>query len=74
MVDRRQKFVEIAERRVTKTIKDIQLVGNLANPRSYKYEESDVKKIFKALQAELDSAKTRFETNSDKLSQEFKLR
>ena len=73
MIDKRQKFVEIAERRVTKAINDIKLVGNLANPRSYKYEGSDVKKIFRALQAELDLAKSRFDLGSDNEKTSFKL-
>lgn len=73
MVDKRQKFVDIAERRVTKALKDIQLVGNLANSRTYKYENDDVKKIFRVLQTELDAAKSRFETNSDRSVEEFKL-
>ena len=73
MVDRRKKFVEIAERRVTKAIKDIKLVGNLANTRSYLYDGDDVKKIFKALQSELDLAKSRFEVNSENDKRNFKL-
>ena len=71
--DKRSKFVEMAERRVTNTIKDIQLVGNLANGRMYKYERTDVNKIFKKLQSELDRAKLRFEQNFDKPETNFKL-
>ena len=71
--DKRSKFVEMAERRVTNTIKDIQLVGNLANGRMYEYERTDVNKIFKKLQSELDRAKLRFEQNLDKPETNFKL-
>lgn len=58
--DARMKFVELANKRVTKTIKDLRLVGNLANRRSYKYEETDAKKIIRSLQRELDILKARF--------------
>ena len=58
--DARQRFVELANKRVTKTIKDLRLVGNLANRRSYTYEEADAKKIIRALQRELDVLKARF--------------
>lgn len=58
--DARQKFVELANKRVTKTIKDIRLIGNLSNRRAYKYEDADAKKIIRALQHELDILKTRF--------------
>lgn len=60
MRDRRAKFVELAEARVNRAIKDFQLIGNLSNRSAYQYDEEDVKKIFRALQRELDSAKSRF--------------
>lgn len=58
--DARAKFVELANKRVTKAIKDIRLVGNLSNRRAYKYEDADAKKIIRALQRELDVLKARF--------------
>lgn len=58
--DPRVKFVELANKRVTKAIKDLRLVGNLANKRSYIYEDADAKKIIRALQRELDVIKARF--------------
>jgi hypothetical protein len=58
--DPREKFVELANKRVTRAIKDLRLIGNLANRRAYVYTESDSKKILKALQRELDIVKGRF--------------
>jgi hypothetical protein len=58
--DARQRFVELANKRVTKTIKDLRLIANLANRRVYTYDESDAKKIIRALQRELDAVKARF--------------
>ena len=58
--DPRGKFVELANKRVTRTIKDIRLVGNLSNRSAYKYTEADAKKIIRALQKELDMLKARF--------------
>ena len=60
MRDRRAKFVELAEARVNRAIKDIQLIGNLSNRSAYAYTEEDVRKVFRALQKELDVAKARF--------------
>jgi len=60
MRDKRQKFVELAEARVNRAIKDVRLIGNLSNRNSYEYTPEDAKKIFRALQRELDSAKARF--------------
>jgi len=58
--DAREKFVELANKRVTRAIKDLRLVGNLANRRNYKYDEEDAKKVIRALQREMDALKARF--------------
>jgi hypothetical protein len=59
--DPREKFVELANKRVTKAIKVLRLVGNLANRRAYKYEEADAKKIIRALRKEVDLLRARFQ-------------
>lgn len=58
--DAAEKFVELANKRVTRAIKDLRLVGNLANRRAYKYDDADAKKIIRALQREVDVLKARF--------------
>jgi len=60
----RQKFVKLANRRVSSALKQIQLIGNLANRSSYDYTEEDVSKIFKALNSELNACNKRFDTAS----------
>jgi len=50
----RAKFVELAEKRVTRAIKDIRLIGNLSNKSNYSYTDQDVRKIIRALEAEID--------------------
>jgi len=57
----RQKFVQLAEARVNKTMKDIQLIGNLSNRSNYDYTDEDVEQIFKALSQEIAACKKRFE-------------
>ena len=47
--DSRDKFVELANKRVTRVIKDLRLVGNLSNRRIYEYTEEDAKKILKGI-------------------------
>jgi hypothetical protein len=58
--DPRERFVELANKRVTTAIKSVRLVGNLANKRAYNYSEADARKIIRALQDELDILKSRF--------------
>ena len=73
MRDKRGKFVDLAEARVNRAIKDLRLISNLANRSAYDYEEEDVKKIFRALQKELDTAKARFTGDSGGRDNEFRL-
>lgn len=66
--DPRERFVELANSRVTAAIRQLRLIGNLANRKNYSYDPDDAKKIVRALQRELDDLKMRFkgEENSDK--------
>jgi len=59
MSRKREKFVELAEARANKALKDLQLIGNLSNRAAYEFTEADVRKIFGALQKGLDAAKAR---------------
>ncbi|MDO9014733.1 MAG: hypothetical protein Q7U84_08165 [Polynucleobacter sp.] len=69
----RTKFVELAEKRVTRAIKDIRLIGNLSNRSNYTYSEEDVRKIIRTLRNELDALKARFEAIGGSSEQIFKL-
>jgi hypothetical protein len=59
--DKAAKFIELANKRVNKAIKDLKLVSNLANTRNYEYTEEQAKKIIKALQKEIDTVKRSFQ-------------
>ena len=73
MRDKRKKFVDLAEARVNRAIKDIRLIGNLANRNAYEYTEDDAKQIVRAIQKELDAAKSRFSGDSSGKDTEFRL-
>lgn len=73
MRDRRQKFIELAEARVNRAIKDIRLIGNLSNRSAYVFNEQDVKKIFRALQKEIEGARGRFGDEAGGREAEFTL-
>lgn len=73
MRDKRQKFIDLAEARVTRAIKDIRLIGNLSNRSAYSFTDEDVRKIFRALQKETEAAKARFGGDGDARDSEFKL-
>lgn len=60
MRDKRAKFIQLANQRVNKALEQIRLVGNLSNRAAYDFTEEDAKKIVKALQRAIDTAKARF--------------
>jgi len=69
----REKFVELAQNRVNKTLKDIELIGNLANKSNYSYTEDDAKRIYSVLKSALEEMKGRFEIKAAKEKEAFKL-
>lgn len=72
--DRREKFVELAEKRVNRALTHIRLIGNLSNRSNYSYTDNDVAKIYRALKKSLDEMKGRFDRNGDDSENEFSLR
>jgi hypothetical protein len=62
----RAKFVQLAQARVNKALKDIQLIGNLSNRSNYDFTDDDVTRIFKALNEEIAVCRKRFDLSKKK--------
>jgi hypothetical protein len=73
MRDKRQKFVELAEARVTRAIRDIRLIGNLSNRSAYSYTDEDVRKIFRTLQKGFEAARGKFGGETEGRERGFRL-
>jgi len=73
MRDKRERFLKLAESRVNRVLKDIQLVGNLGNRANYQYTPEEVRKIFAAVEAEIKSARRRFDERAESADAGFKL-
>jgi len=73
MRDKKQKFIDLAEKRVSRVIKDIRLVGNLSNRSNYVFKDEQVKKIFAAIETEMRAARKRFESAGSSDDAVFKL-
>jgi hypothetical protein len=71
--DKRAKFVELANKRVTKCMRELKLVGNLSNKAAYDFTDEDAKKIVRALQKEVDSIRARFADNGGTSNLDFNL-
>ena len=61
---KQEKFRILTEKRVTRAIKDIRLIGNLANKNNYSYSEKDGTKICAALETELKLLRMKFSGTS----------
>ena len=71
---KREKFIELAESRVKKTITNLRLIGNLSRKNNYEYTNEDIKKITAALDKELKNVKDLFKRGSEMSSEDsFKL-
>ena len=60
METKRDRFVRLAEARTNKIIDMLRLLGNCANKSNYDYSDTDVQKIFLAIEKELKSTKMKF--------------
>lgn len=70
---KREKFVELAENRTVNAIKAIRIIGKLGNKNAYQFDESDVQKIVRALNREVEALKNRMSSSGGKESVDFKL-
>ena len=71
--EKREKFVNLAENRTRNAIKAIRVIGKLGNKNAYQFDDSDVQKIVRALNKEIDALKARMSSTGGKESVDFKL-
>ncbi len=69
----RKKFVGLAEKRVSRALKDIRLIGNLSNRSNYSYTDKDAKAIISALKKAVDEVKARYDRKGEVAEAEVKL-
>jgi hypothetical protein len=71
--DKRQKFRDLAESRTNKAIEAISRIGNLSNRQIYDYDESEVRKVIRALKDAVSQVEARFASPRGKTGGGFKL-
>ena len=57
-------FRRLATKRTNTVIDKLRILGHCANPWLYDYSEDDVKKMFRAIDAELRAVKSKFRNSS----------
>jgi hypothetical protein len=70
---KREKFVNLAENRTRNAIKAIRVIGKLGNKNAYEFDDTDVQKIVRALNKEIDALKARMSRTGTKETVEFSL-
>ena len=63
---RDKRFCRVAERRVNALLDKIRLLGQMSDRRNYDYTDAQVAKIFKAIDDELKTARTKFQEGGTK--------
>lgn len=66
----RDRFIALAENRTNTVINNLRILSNCSNKGLYEYEQSEIEKIFKAIDDALAEAKSKFK---DKKPEKFKL-
>jgi len=69
--DKRERFLNVAERRTNIVLEKIRILGNCANKNLYDYRKEEIDKIFRTIQKRLDETKLLFKENKRK--KKFKL-
>lgn len=60
-----QRFRRLAASRGNRLIREISLLGNLANKKNYSYTEEEVDRLFVPIEKELSEIKKLFRTQSE---------
>ena len=70
---KREMFLELANKRMTNALHQIELVGNLSNRSAYEYDKKDAAKIIKVLEESVADVKRRFNSPTGKQRPSFNL-
>lgn len=68
---RRERFERVAERRINRILEYLRLLGNTSNRTLYLYGDSDVDRIFGAIEEKLIQVKGKFKKS--KFEEKFRL-
>jgi hypothetical protein len=69
-----ERFKRLAEARTERALYSIRLLGNLSNKSIYDFSDAEVRKIFKALETELELSREKFTRSRSKRRQGFSLK
>jgi len=66
MENRRERFKRLAEKRTNEVLYRLKILGNLSNKSSYEYTSEDINKIFRAIDEQTKTSKSKFRTEKER--------
>ena len=72
--DKRERFENLAEKRINEVIKRLRILGNLSNKTNYDYEDDHIRQMFQVIDSEIKDLKDRFKNSTSSVSSEFKFK
>ena len=69
---KRERFEEVASKRVNKLVTVMKSLENCSNTYNYEYTEEDVKKMMTVIKAQFDQLKSAFDKGANKNNEKFK--
>ena len=64
-ITNRERFVRFVEKRVNRILDALDSLGNCSNRRNYDYSDTDVKKIFGAIEKKVKETRLMFQGTSE---------
>lgn len=61
-----EKFIRIGQKRVNNILKQLDVLGQLSNRRTYSYTEEQTEKMFAVIEKELQEVKEKFQEPKEK--------
>ena len=71
---KKNRFITLANNRVNKALKQINLISNLSNKNNYEYTKDEVKQVIEALENEVKKCKDSFEKQLKETKKEFSIK
>ena len=65
-ITNRERFVRIAERRVSRIMDALEKLGACSGQKNYNYSNTDMKKIFEKIEEKLEETRLMFQGTSEK--------
>jgi len=61
---KREAFRRLGTQRTNAVLERLRILGHCTNPQLYEYSEEDIRKMFRAIEAEVRTVKAKFQNSS----------